>query len=327
MSNIVFLISQPRSGSTLLQIMLGQHPDIFTTSEPWINLHFLNSLNSRNLYAPYDSELCGRATGEFLRLAGIPQDDYLKSIGRFLGSLYQQGLENSGKKVFLDKTPRYYEILDELAQAYPDAKFILLFRDPCDVLNSIYKSWVKESTLFLSCYARDLFVAPPKMTEFREKYPDRCLSVYYEKLIDDPERELGEICRYIDLPFLSDIIHYAETPDWRFGDKNVSGFNRPTRVKDKSPAFEKIPVFQKLYLQKLGRTQYEKFGFSYDEKSAELEGVKVKTGHRREFDFLLAGYTYPPTRKSIKTIYDQKKFTFVKAFMLKKLLNSKFFLQ
>src|SRR6516165_4829830 len=37
-SNLIFLFSQPRAGSTLLQRILGRHPDIHTVAEPWIML-------------------------------------------------------------------------------------------------------------------------------------------------------------------------------------------------------------------------------------------------------------------------------------------------
>jgi len=44
--NMIFLISQPRAGSTLSQRMLGSHPDIYTVSEPWLMLHPLYPLRS-----------------------------------------------------------------------------------------------------------------------------------------------------------------------------------------------------------------------------------------------------------------------------------------
>lgn len=36
--NLIFLISQPRAGSTMLQKVLGSHPEIHTVSEPWVAL-------------------------------------------------------------------------------------------------------------------------------------------------------------------------------------------------------------------------------------------------------------------------------------------------
>jgi hypothetical protein len=42
--NLIFLISQPRAGSTLTQAILGSHRDIYTLSEPWLMLHPIYAL-------------------------------------------------------------------------------------------------------------------------------------------------------------------------------------------------------------------------------------------------------------------------------------------
>ena len=39
--NLIFIISPPRSGSTLLQRILNNSSEIETTSEPWFLLHYL----------------------------------------------------------------------------------------------------------------------------------------------------------------------------------------------------------------------------------------------------------------------------------------------
>ena len=43
-NGLIFILSQPRSGSTMLQRMLAAHPDIHTTQEPWIALYPLFGL-------------------------------------------------------------------------------------------------------------------------------------------------------------------------------------------------------------------------------------------------------------------------------------------
>ena len=46
---------------------------------------------------------------------------------------------------FLDKTPRYYLILKELEQVFPDAKFIFLFRNPVQIYASMLSTWGKDT--------------------------------------------------------------------------------------------------------------------------------------------------------------------------------------
>jgi hypothetical protein len=49
--NFIFLISQPRAGSTMSQRILGSHPNIYTVSEPWILLGPLYPLHFDNFDA------------------------------------------------------------------------------------------------------------------------------------------------------------------------------------------------------------------------------------------------------------------------------------
>jgi hypothetical protein len=64
---LVFLLSMPRSGSTLLSLMLGSHPEVCCPPEPWIVLalaEYLGLGNVRN--TPYGREWAEIAAMEFL---------------------------------------------------------------------------------------------------------------------------------------------------------------------------------------------------------------------------------------------------------------------
>ena len=52
--NIVFIFSQPRSGTTLLQRMLTSHSDIVSVSETWLLLPQFLALKKRGLIAQYN---------------------------------------------------------------------------------------------------------------------------------------------------------------------------------------------------------------------------------------------------------------------------------
>jgi len=55
--NLIFLISQPRSGSTLLQKILNTHSQIISASEPWIMLNPVYALRSSGIKAEYNSKI------------------------------------------------------------------------------------------------------------------------------------------------------------------------------------------------------------------------------------------------------------------------------
>ena len=164
--NLIFLISQPRAGSSLLQLILSGHKDIATTSEPWIALHPVYALRDKGIRAEYDSILARKTLKDFLEQSGINESYYKSQIASLLLALYKHPLERQGARYFLDKTPRYYNIIPELKELFPKARFIILFRNPLAVLNSILETWVKDDWIRLNTrYRNDLLVAPLKLIE------------------------------------------------------------------------------------------------------------------------------------------------------------------
>lgn len=53
--SLIFIACQPRSGSTMLQRILGSHSKIHTISEPWLMLHPLYALRHEGLQTDYDA--------------------------------------------------------------------------------------------------------------------------------------------------------------------------------------------------------------------------------------------------------------------------------
>ena len=53
--NLVFIISQPKAGSTLLQRLLAGHPDIQTSAETWLMLHPVYGLRTRGVAADFNA--------------------------------------------------------------------------------------------------------------------------------------------------------------------------------------------------------------------------------------------------------------------------------
>jgi len=71
------------------------------------------------------------------------EDAYFQAVRQMTLNLYGGVLQNSGKRYFLDKTPRYYYILPELYRTFPEAKYILLLRNPLAILCSIFNTFVQ----------------------------------------------------------------------------------------------------------------------------------------------------------------------------------------
>lgn len=267
---LIFLISQPRAGSTLLQRILGSHPDIHTVSEPWLMLHPLYALRDNGYQAEYAAHLARVGLREFLRTLKGDEEEYLEGIRRMYGYLYGRALAESGKKYFLDKTPRYYFIIPELSRTFPRARFIILLRNPLAVLCSMI-TWVNQKWYSLYRLRHDLLRAPGRLVHGIELLGQRCTVVHYESLVNEPEREVSLICEKLGIPFIPEMIEYGhhDLPRWRFGDqRGVYNYDRPTaeNAEKWKTMIEDLQVWRLAdeYIEMLGKDLIERMGYAYE---------------------------------------------------------------
>jgi hypothetical protein len=275
--NLIFLISQPRAGSTLLQRILGGHPDIHTASEPWLMLHPLYALKPDGYQAEYNSHWACKAVQSFFQTLPGGKNEYIEGARLMYAYLYERALANSGKCYFLDKTPRYYFIISELYRIFPKAHYIILLRNPLAVLCSILNTWVKENWFSLYNYKHDLIQAPNLLLKEIEALGEQCVVVHYEKLVENPECEIKRICEKLGVPFVSEIIEYGskDIPRWHYGDKKVYHYTQPaSQNAEKWIQALSAPKVWRLandYLQLLGKETIEQMGYSYEELQQIIE--------------------------------------------------------
>lgn len=268
--NLIFLISQPRAGSTLLQRMMGSHPGIHTVSEPWLMLHPLYSLRAEGYEAEYDANGAWRGMQSFVETLPDGEDTLIEGMRRMYSHLYHQALRSSGRRYFLDKTPRYYNILPELQRVFPRAQYIILLRNPLAVLNSIIDVWIQH-WFALNTWRQDLVLAPRLLLAAQEMLGDQVTTIHYEQLVKNPICEMQRICEKLQLEFEPTMINYGDhgLPHWRFGDqKEVYQHTQPTyQSTEKWVHAIDDPQTWRLasdYLQLLGKETVERMGYSYE---------------------------------------------------------------
>lgn len=232
-SNLVFLVSQPRAGSTLLARVLGGHPEIHAAGETWLMLPPLFALRAHASEAPYDADLAGRALRAFL--ATLPEGEaaYRSGVGRMAEELYAAAAATAGKPRVLDKTPRYYHVIPELRAAFPDARFVILLRHPLAVLHSILETWVRPDWLLLTRFAADLVEAPRLLLNGLAALGPAATVVRYESFVASPETETRRLCESLGLAFHVPMLRYAQAdlPRWEMGDRNVYGHEAPVATR------------------------------------------------------------------------------------------------
>jgi sulfotransferase family protein len=219
---LIFLVSQPRAGSTLLQKLIANHPDIATEDEPWLMLPLIKSTERDGHQANYDARLSRIAFEHLMPAIGLDVNDGVRLQA---WSIYQHILEQQGTRYFLDKTPRYYEILSELLAIFPQSTIIILFRNPLAVLCSIINTWTEHRWWELSRYRRDLLEAPRLLTAFLSRHDENRLVLRYEDIVQTPT-QLATLFEQLDLSKLADYQSYQALGKSRFGDPKIQGHTK-----------------------------------------------------------------------------------------------------
>jgi len=284
--NLIFLISQPRAGSTLLQRLLAGDGRVLTTAEPWVLLHLIYALRDKGHTAEYNADLAYTATQDFCRVLPGGEKQYYEGLRLMACHLYNAACQQAiGKSIFLDKTPRYYHVIPELVELFPEAKFVILLRNPLAVLASILNTLVKEHWVLLGHYRNDLITAPQLLYDGIQLLGSRGVTIHYEELVNEPEITLRNLCDRLGLQFSPAMLEYGQraAPEGQMGDpSNIHKRTRPTNEslnrwlelgKDRQTRH-----FANSYLDELGGDLLGKLGYDADDLLNHLERVPVSGG-------------------------------------------------
>jgi Sulfotransferase family len=192
----IVLLSLPRSGSTLVQRVLGAHAGVATASEPWLLLPLLLPLRDDVPAAGGWQPRIHEALSDFSRQ--LPGGAYERSMGEAARSLYEEAAE--GAAFYLDKTPPYFLVIDEIVRALPEARLVILWRNPLAVLASVVETfcggrWRPQD------YPTSLFGGLDRLVDGRRRHPTRIHAVRYEDLVGGEERHWRRLAEFVGLRF------------------------------------------------------------------------------------------------------------------------------
>ena len=219
-----FVLCTVRSGSTLLRVLLDSHSEI----------HAPHELHLRDIEVSLRKRYAEKA------LAAIDLDP--RRLEYVLWDwLLARELQQSGKRLLVNKTPSDVFIVERILECWPDARFIFLLRHPVAIARSRHELRPQDSDE--RNIAKVLSYANA-IEEARAKHPG--LTVRYEDLASDPERVTGELCRFLGVRWEPGMLDYgrfshgkyrAGLGDWK--DKIKTGQVQPPAP---LPAPEEIPA-------------------------------------------------------------------------------------
>lgn len=273
--NLVFLLSAPRAGSTLLSAILARHSQVLCPNEPWflLGLFALHTGGNRT-QSPYDQVVFDSALQDF-----FSESEFIDAARAFALQAYNGKLQRHGRSVFVDKTPRYYHVLEQIDRLFPQAKKIWLQRNPLDVVASYLTSWqLAPDQLFDPTdgpHSLDLTVGLARFARFF-RGQSQTLEIHYEDLVRTPAEVIARLCRFLEIPcepglenYGADARHLEQRKGGRMGDRKLFEHARPHADSlDRWKTVLTDAQIQKT-LETIGRRCFERMG--YFETLAELD--------------------------------------------------------
>jgi tetratricopeptide (TPR) repeat protein len=211
----VFICGLPRSGTTLLQQMLSNHPQMETGGELLAASKAL--MQNKRIVAALESRLPeGELTVEDLTRLG---DSYLSFV------------RNEGVRAerFTDKMPMNYRLIGLLALAMPRAKFIILRRHPLDcLLSNYFHNFARNqpATSRLDWLASTYNDFDRAAAYWQASFPDRVKEVQYEQIVEETETVLPQICSFLELPWDPAVLDHT-TSSTQVGTASLSQVRQP----------------------------------------------------------------------------------------------------
>ena len=279
---LLFVISPPRAGSTLLQQMLGSHSQVYTHPEP----HLITPLAYLGYHgnvdkAPFDHINGAEAIRSFVNELPRGEADYLDALRAYADTMYGRMLEPSGRRYFMDKTPAYATVLPFLAKLYPRAKYIVLTRHPLSVMSSYATSFFVGDWGEAHAFNPILERYVPAMASFIRAADVPILQVGYENLVKRPDAELARMFQFLGLEHQPDAVNYKKNFKAKEGMGDPIGVKKHDRPSTDSvekwvPELLSDPAKLKLARQLVARlddADLETWGYPRDTLFAPLAGA------------------------------------------------------
>ena len=225
----IFLVGFPRSGTTLLDSILRSHSKILVLEEKLI----ISSVRDR---------FFKENNNEINSLELLSHDGILSLQSEYFDKLNEITKEDIHNKIIIDKLPLNLIEVGFIKRVFPQSKFILMMRHPCDSVLSCFMSDFKINEGMANFYnLKDSATLYNEVFSLWNQYLEVHDVVYhlvkYEEIVLNFVSAIGETIKFLNL-------------EWEDGVKN---FNATALARNKinTPSYNQ--VVQPLYKKSINR--------------------------------------------------------------------------
>ena len=206
----VFIAAMPRSGTTLLEQMLGAHTSTKCVGE---NAPFDIAANRALLKGNPVALRLANSTGP--ELEKIP--NFSEAILDIANEYKMASIVSSAnEKIIVDKSIVNYSMAGIIHLAFPNARIIHLQRHPLDIIYSCYQQYFEAGSNYifdLRSAAQSYKIYASTMAHWKTLFPEKIHTIRYEELIDNPEAVLRPLLEFCNLPWEESCLNYRDTMD------------------------------------------------------------------------------------------------------------------
>ncbi|MEO8365286.1 MAG: sulfotransferase [Pseudoxanthomonas sp.] len=187
----IFIVGMPRSGTTLLERILGNHSMVMSTGEL---ADFPRQLR-------WATDLHGHALVDLPLLEASRQLDFPLLGRRYL---YQTQWRAQGRRFYVDKLPPNFMLIGFIRHALPHARILHMVRDPMDVCFSNYRALFGDAYAYsydLESLAHHHRQYQRLMRHWHRTLPGFVLDIDYDEMVRHTGSATRRILGFCGLPY------------------------------------------------------------------------------------------------------------------------------
>lgn len=252
----IFIVGIARSGTTLLQSMVGNHPDICTFPET----HFFSAtLPKQKLLRLVhkisdENQQLVKAFFEVNKLEGYePYSGNNRNASQWTKYLLKL-LDNIAiadkKEIWLEKTPMHLHFIDLIEKNTDNCFFIHTIREPKANIAALYDVSKKHPDAFKQGSlekAMNRYISEIAISQNFVSRPNH-IPVYYEDLVQNPEEVLRDVFAFLNLGFNEDIMNFQSNVEEIISQDESWKANNRSELKLKDKIHDRLTTDEIEYL-------------------------------------------------------------------------------
>jgi hypothetical protein len=199
---LLFIVGMWRSGTSLVHALLNRHPQValMYETEP------LELWPQRAAAGAQDWPQRLEFFNQTFTRHSLQQEPFASKPPGREGALelYREYAAKRGAMIMGEKAPSYYARLPMLGTFFPDAQFLIVWRDPVECCRSALRAasgnrfFAQRGMIQRMLLGAETFAQGVEWL-LREKR--NVCEVVYDEVVKNPERELRRVCEFLKIPF------------------------------------------------------------------------------------------------------------------------------